>query len=196
MENILPLAHRRNPQTIKPQLNAEPTTQLHTDFNESLHQLYKFYAAEAQNDDKSTSSLTVKAKNFDDMEKQTSRARSYRRASTMYSFNSREYGDTKTLSFEHWIKFCSDFGMSSSMLLTKIEVGDIYLGCVATTEKTGMRKMKFQQFWEALVRCALTAYRSITNATTANKIRALFVYMWKHVVCVSARFNAWNRCFR
>ena len=99
----------------------------------------------------------------------------------MFSFNSEEYATTKSLSYGHWMKFASDFGISSSVLLTQIEVGDIYLTCVSGRGDEGMRKMKFNSFWEAIVRCALTAYRSVTTATTANKVRSLLVFMWKHV---------------
>mmetsp|Transcript_17062 Transcript_17062/g.40004 ORF Transcript_17062/g.40004 Transcript_17062/m.40004 type:complete len:429 (-) Transcript_17062:318-1604(-) len=181
MENILPLAHRRNPQTIENQLRAGQNAMLRTYFDEALLELYKFYAAESQNEEKATTNSTVQAKDFDELGAQSTRSRNIRRSSVMFSFNSAEYASTKSLSYIHWMKFCSDFGLSSSMLLTQVEVGDIYLGCVTTQERTGVRKMKFPQFWEAIVRCALTAYRSVTTATTANKIRAVFVYMWKHI---------------
>ena len=110
MENILPLAHRRNPQTIENQLRAGQNAMLRTYFNEALLELYKFYAAESQNEEKNTSNTTVQAKDFDELGAQSARSRNVRRSSVMFSFNSTEYASTKSLSYIHWMKFCSDFG--------------------------------------------------------------------------------------
>ena len=79
------------------------------------------------------------------------------------------------------MKFAADFGLSSSVLLTQIEVSDIYLSSVVIQGKSGTpgRKMRFDQFWEAIVRCALLAWRNVATATSDSKIRALLVFMWK-----------------
>ena len=53
-------------------------------FNDALLELYKFYAAESQNEEQNTSIGTVQAKDFDELGGQTARARNVRRSSVMY----------------------------------------------------------------------------------------------------------------
>ena len=44
-----------------------------------------------------------------------------------------------------------------------------------------IRKLTFNEFWEALVRCSLVAYSKISDATIIDKIRGLFLYMWRAI---------------
>lgn len=37
------------------------------------------------------------------------------------------------------------------------------------------------EFWEAMVRCALVAYSKISDATIIDRIRGLFLYMWRAI---------------
>ena len=63
-----------------------------------------------------------------------------------------------------------------------LEIGDIYLSSVkAQGGHDTVRKLTFSEFWEALVRCALVAYSKISDATIIDKIRGLFLYMWRTV---------------
>ncbi|MDR3737744.1 MAG: hypothetical protein P4L40_01875, partial [Terracidiphilus sp.] len=39
----------------------------------------------------------------------------------------------------------------------------------------------YGEFTEALVRCALVAYSKISDASLIDKIRGLFLYMWRSV---------------
>ena len=182
MENILPLAHRRNPQTIRSQLDNAAVLGVQTEFRDAMLELYTFFASESQDEDRKTKATALNASSFDEVAAQTSRAKTYKRGSIMFSVNSAEYGTTKSLAHQHWMKFAADFGLSSSVLLTQIEVSDIYLSSVVVQGKGGTpgRKMRFDQFWEAIVRCALLAWRNVTTASSENKIRALLVFMWKH----------------
>jgi hypothetical protein len=44
-----------------------------------------------------------------------------------------------------------------------------------------LRKLTFTEFWEALVRCALIAYSKISDASPGDKVRGLFLYMWRAI---------------
>ncbi len=51
----------------------------------------------------------------------------------------------------------------------------------AEGEAQGIRKLTFREFREALVRCAIVAYSKISDATVIDKIRGLFLYMWRSI---------------
>lgn len=181
IENILPLAHRRSPQTITGQLNSSKVLDVQNEFRDALLELYTFFASESQDEDHKTRAIDVKATSFQSMHQQNP-VRVCKRESVIFCVNSTEYGTTKSLAHQHWMKFAADFGLSSSVLLTQIEVSDIYLSSVVIQGKSGIpgRKMRFDQFWEAIVRCALLAWRNVATATSESKVRALLVFMWKH----------------
>ena len=68
------------------------------------------------------------------------------------------------------------------MLLTTIELGDIYLSSLKTVVPgSTIRKLSFSEFCEALVRCALVAYTKISDSTILDKLRGLFLYMWRAI---------------
>jgi len=86
----------------------------------------------------------------------------------------------QALGYPEFLKFASDFDLSSSVILSTLELGDIYLSSVKAHDgHDTVRKLTFSEFWEALVRCALVAYSKISDATIVDKIRGLFLYMWR-----------------
>lgn len=59
-------------------------------------------------------------------------------------------------------------------------MGDIYLSAIrAAGGSNNIRKLSFKEFWEAVVRCALTAYDKISDADTLDKIR--------YIMCATAK---------
>ena len=88
--------------------------------------------------------------------------------------------------YSDFVRFTSDFGLPGAGL-TVLDVGDIYLSVIATnkqqakdtgTLQIGFRKMNFEDFWEAIVRCALCAYKSYT-VSTEDKVKGLFLFIWR-----------------
>lgn len=51
----------------------------------------------------------------------------------------------------------------------------------AVDPDSSIRKLTFMEFWEALVRCALVAYSKISDTSVLDKIRGLFLYMWRAI---------------
>ena len=68
------------------------------------------------------------------------------------------------------------------MILSTLEIGDIFLSSIRTVDHgSTIRKLTFPEFWEALVRCALVAYSKISDSSVIDKIRGLFLYMWRAI---------------
>ena len=72
---------------------------------------------------------------------------------------------SQALGYAEFLKFASDFDLSNSVILSTLEVGDIYLSSIkAVAPDATIRKLTFPEFWEALVRCSLVAYRCAAAA--------------------------------
>ena len=66
------------------------------------------------------------------------------------------------------------------MLLTTFELGDIFLSSLKFIEPS-LRGLSYTEFLQALVRCALVAYSKISESTILDKLRGLFLYMWRSI---------------
>jgi hypothetical protein len=84
------------------------------------------------------------------------------------------------MSFGKWLQFCDDFNLRSSMsntpILTSVELADIFLQAMRAQSIDYLGKLNFQEFWEAIVRCAQVAYRFV-DTSLENKLKELFVNM-------------------
>lgn len=86
------------------------------------------------------------------------------------------------LGYPEFLKFAADFDLSNTVILSTRELGDIYLSALKLTEhEPTVRKLSFDEFWEALVRCSLRAYSKISHSTPLDRIRGLFLYMWRAI---------------
>ena len=103
------------------------------------------------------------------------------------------------LAYKDFVRFGTDFSMTRSCLLTTVELGDIFLTCARTSSPMSvMRRLTFEEFWEALVRCALVAYsdeklasrkeprkalgfHTMKTVSPADKLRNMFLFMWRTI---------------
>jgi hypothetical protein len=103
------------------------------------------------------------------------------------------------LAYKDFVRFGTDFSMTRSCLLTTVELGDVFLTCArSSSPTTNMRRLTFDEFWEAVVRCALVAYSDMklqsrkapTKAvgfhtfkvvSPADKLRNMFLFMWRTI---------------
>lgn len=87
---------------------------------------------------------------------------------------------SSNLSYAKWLQFCDDFNLRSSMsntpILTSVELAEIFLQSINARTIDYLGKLNFEEFWEAIVRCAQVAYRNI-NTSMENKLKELFVNM-------------------
>ena len=156
MENVLPLASRRSPDPVSMHMENEEVVDLFQYFQESLFMLYQFYATAAD------------AKR----RKNTAKKESRKAVNSM----------KECLGYNEFLRFAMDFHLSSNVILSTLEIGDIYLSSIkAAGGQENIRKLTFSEFWEALVRCALVAYSKISVASPGDKVRGLFLYMWRSI---------------
>jgi len=177
MDNILPLASRRRPDAVDMFIMNDDVNRLFDYYREALEQIFAFYATS----DKRTTAAMIAANNAS-----SSRISN----SSMLGYSGRSPGRaTKAvnsmkgaLGYQEFLKFASDFDLSNSVILSTIELGDIYLSSIKAVEPDStIRKLTFLEFWETLVRCALVAYSKISDTTILDKIRGLFLYMWRSI---------------
>lgn len=158
MENILPLASRRCPDSVDLYLEDTEVSKLFLYYEDAIKQIFQFYASQAEIRTKGEGSP---------------------RKGGLGSTNTMK----EALGYGEMLKFASDFGLSSSVILSTLEIGDIYLSSIKPTagSELGVRKLTFREFRESLVRCAIVAYSKISDASIIDKIRGLFLYMWRSI---------------
>ena len=87
---------------------------------------------------------------------------------------------SSNLSYPKWLQFCDDFNLRSSMsntpILTSVELAEIFLQSINARTIDYLGKLNFEEFWEAIVRCAQVAYRNI-DTNMENKLKELFINM-------------------
>lgn len=174
MENILPLASRRCPDKVDMFLENEDIQRLFEYYADALAQIFQFYAT---SDKRTTKALKAQAVSLGHATMaSTSLTLGGRTTRAGKSSNSMK----DALGYSEFLKFASDFDLSSSVILSTLEIGDIYLSSIQEVRPDStVRKLTFPEFWEALVRCALVAYNKISDATIVDMVRGLFLYMWR-----------------
>ena len=156
MENVLPLASRRLPDPVAMHMENPEVVDLLNFFEDALYGIYSFYATAADAKRRSN----------------TKSAMARHRVNTM----------KECLGYNEFLRFAMDFHLSSSVILSTLEIGDIYLSSIKATDgQENIRKLTFHEFFEALVRCALVAYDKISGASVGDKVRGLFLYMWRAI---------------
>lgn len=162
MENILPLASRRCPDAVDVFLEDEEVNALFGYYADAMQQIFQYYASMG----------SIKAKARKGAASPVGLPRSRRPGNSMKD----------SLGYGEFLRFAADFSLSSSVILSTLEIGDIYLSSLRPIEgEQTVRKLSFVEFKEALVRCALVAYSKISDASILDKIRGLFLYMWRSI---------------
>ena len=201
MDNILPLASRRKPGDMSAIVKQPPVIDLFKYYEDALLQLFRFYATASAKSGGSKSSLNTTSerdKSFDEAAERI-KAQQKKQQQTPGSksgvggsssgmgggSSSKRAGENSlanAIGYQDFVKFSADFGMQSSMGLTTLDLGDIYLSVIQMGNfEASVRKMTFREFWEALVRCALLAFRTNTRLTNEEKLKCMFLYMWRHI---------------
>lgn len=183
MDNILPMAARRRPFSMSSFVAQPGIVALFEYYHEALTEIFKYYGKNVESLSKTvfkTSAAT--SKSFDE-EKQLI-AESHlltktKREETKKTFSKKN--ETR-LAYTEFLKFASDFGLSSCMGLSTLDLGDIYLSVICETNfETNVRSVTFSEFWEVFVRCAFVAFKDSSGVTSPDKIKGMFLYMWRHM---------------
>ena len=178
MDNILPLASRRKPIDISAYLQIPSIVALQMYYKEALLELFRFYATASEHNAKgkimmrSTSSTSNRAKTFDEQKEELEEAKANSILQNSLA-NRLDYND--------FIRFGQDMGFSA-LGLTILDLGDIYLSVLAMNSfKPALRKINFDEFWEAFVRCALIAYKEHKTLSAEDKLKGMFLALWRHL---------------
>ncbi|CAE7398054.1 unnamed protein product [Symbiodinium sp. KB8] len=177
MRNILPHAWRRQVQDMDDILLDPDVMKLYAYFGDALEQIFQFYG---------TSQVGAAAGRTPTKAGTPGTASTRGPGTTTLSSVSRSAMGVNTmksaLGYPEFLKFAADFDLSNTVILSTRELGDIYLSALKLTEhEPTVRKLSFDEFWEALVRCSLRAYSKISHSTPLDRIRGLFLYMWRAI---------------
>jgi hypothetical protein len=195
MDNILPLAPRRKPTDVSSLLKTAPVYELFKYYEDALMQLFRFYAtssvksASARTMIKTTSGAGNKSFDEHASVSASNPGPSSSSSSSSSYFTNKKSGSAanenslaNSIGYADFVKFSSDFGLQSSMGLTILDLGDIYLSVIQIGNfETRLRKMTFREFCETLLRSALTAFKDIAGLSVELKLKSTFLYMWRHI---------------
>jgi hypothetical protein len=78
------------------------------------------------------------------------------------------------LAYPAFLSFCAAFGVTSETGLSTLQLCDIFLSSApGAADDAELRKMTFEGFWEALVRCAIAGFSGELNAVpVVDKVKA------------------------
>ena len=178
MDNVLPLASRRCPDNVAAILQHEDVQRLFEYYGEALEQIFQFYAS---CDKRTTKAMQAAAMASGAVSAAYPGAGSFTVSGRSPGRATRASNTMKdALGYAELLKFASDFDLASTVLLSTLELGDIFLSSLKNVAPDAtIRKLSFPEFWEALVRCSLVAYSKISDASVVDKLRGLFLYMWR-----------------
>jgi len=125
MDNILPLASRRAPDNIDMFTENEDVRRLFEFYGDALEQIFSFYATADKRTHAQIASVGAAAALMGGTGSGlTLTGRSPARATK--SVNSMK----EALGYREFLKFAKDFDLSDSVILSTIELGDIYLSSI------------------------------------------------------------------
>lgn len=180
VNNVLPKAWRRNPEPVDAILDDPDVQTLYQRFADALEQIFQFYASCTIGDEEGRTIQRASPKS-------PGGASGTLRSTGSTALSTRgKMGGTNSmksaLGYSEFLKFASDFDLSNSVILSTRELGDIYLSCLRMAKPGAhLAKLDFVGFWEALVRCAMRAYSKISHSTPVDRVRGLFLYMWRSI---------------
>eukprot|EP00636_Phaeomonas_parva_P006273 CAMPEP_0118862584 /NCGR_PEP_ID=MMETSP1163-20130328/7737_1 /TAXON_ID=124430 /ORGANISM="Phaeomonas parva, Strain CCMP2877" /LENGTH=477 /DNA_ID=CAMNT_0006796501 /DNA_START=10 /DNA_END=1443 /DNA_ORIENTATION=+ len=206
MENVLPRASRRNPASVSRILRSAAFRNLYDYYKGALKEIFMYYASAQHTVEFSTfnsNSSKGKAAPGKPTKRQASRLSMVRAPGDAPGDNSM----TNAMSYAAFIRMANDLGLSNLNMLTTLELGDVFIssicdgsgdpeydcagagmkvktnsagaGMKVKTNESSFRKLSFREFWEALVRCALVAYRNDTLASDLDKFQGLLLSIWR-----------------
>eukprot|EP00597_Dinobryon_sp_UTEXLB2267_P007803 CAMPEP_0170097076 /NCGR_PEP_ID=MMETSP0019_2-20121128/28993_1 /TAXON_ID=98059 /ORGANISM="Dinobryon sp., Strain UTEXLB2267" /LENGTH=476 /DNA_ID=CAMNT_0010319243 /DNA_START=1605 /DNA_END=3032 /DNA_ORIENTATION=- len=177
MDNILPLANKRNPIGISKNILKQPNMEsMFSYYEDALMNLYIFFAITSENSEHRKNmivSTCSTGKTFDEQAALIEESKLRTLASQ---------SNAKSMGYSSFMKFANDFGLlSTSLNLTNVDIGDIYLTVISFNNfSTSIRKIDFKEFWECIVRSALKAFQAYEEMTSDQKLKELLLHMWRH----------------
>ena len=150
MDNVLPLVKRRQPIQLSSFTSQPAVRTILQYYDECLEEIFRYYA---DTSDLSTSrghllratSNANKSRTFDEHKQKQEQAA----ASDNASRRSGGVHGADVLDYTGFLRFAADFGLSSSMGLTTLDLGEFYLTVIAQNQfVTQLRPIDYKEFQE------------------------------------------------
>lgn len=168
MDNVLPLASRRAPDDISMFLENDDVRRLAEYYGDALEQIFSFYATADKRTHAQIASLSASAALAAGGAGMSLGGRPPAGGRATKSSNSMK----EALSYPAFLTFAAAFDLSNSVLISNVELGDIYLSSLKNvTPDASSRKLSYDEFFEALVRCALVGYSKVSDVSVLDKVR-------------------------
>lgn len=159
LDNIFPFCQQRNPVSVVEQLNE--IQHLLKYYNDAFTEIFSYYSHETERRIvdrkllKSTAKLSLTSSKVEvEKTKDTSRY---------------------CMEYLEFIKFCSDYGLSTSIGLTQIDLADIYLSTLDSkpTMKKRLDPLNYEHFSEIFVRVSMSLFKDYAEVSLENKFKAM-----------------------
>ena len=171
MENILPLASRRQPESIASLMEDPEVQGIFEQFGEALRQIFLFYA------DLSERRLRKEAaRAAEKLRSPGAKAHAPKPRRTRYDEPIAE------MHYEEYQRFMSDYRLNRKELVSALQAGDIYL-CSVKAQDGADQAMALSEleFHEVLLRVARMAFSRYRDASQGRKLKQTMLEMWKAV---------------
>ena len=170
LENLLPLASRRNPEPMSEQLQADDIQKILEYYMPGLEQIFLFYSDISERRQRQASA------------KGKGGGGAKRRAAE---------DPTPEVMYPEYQQFCSQYKLTSSELISQLQAGDIFL-CSTKQSQAGddCAPLTMEDFAEVLFRASRMAYSTSVGSSPTDKLNALFLHMWKSVNNIDAQGKA------
>jgi len=209
IDNVLhrSLADRREPdlESIQKAIAEPRAAEVLRLYKGSTRQIFFFYATAQHQKSKRIRAAHQKDKHVEDSNFGADSLEKVKTRSARQERQRKLNPNKQALGYNEFLKFANDFNLSSSLLLSTMEVGEIYLSAIHTTKTHGyIRQLTHNEFEQALVHCAMKSYEKKMEAfrkadaqspeirmaleayknrrvNAGDKIRALFLHMWRAI---------------
>ena len=181
MENVLPLASRRQPEPFTEHLKDPEVQDLLDQFADALQQIFLFYADLSER---------RKRKEASHMHDRATRAAARAGAgvgqlpprASVARPRSRFDEPIAEMHYAEYQRFMSDYRLNRKELVSALQAGDIYLCSIKPHEGADQAMaLTEEEFHEVLLRVARMAFSRYTGATQAKKLQQMMLEMWKAV---------------
>ena len=182
--HVRPYASYRAPEDVTEFLRRAEVAELFFYFEDALRQIFTYYATE----DRATHASQVgerappqsPGRGLGLSHAGGARVPATRAVNTM----------KEAITYRSFSQFCTDFQLGSNVLLTNVKLGDVFLSSLKdVVPRATIRGLAYTEFCEALLRCALVGYRSISEASELDKLKGLFLHLNRAIECAVPR--AW-----
>jgi hypothetical protein len=171
LENLLPLASRRNPEPMTQKLQDDGIQKIFEYYMPGLEQIFLYYAEMSEQRRRNAASVTKgskqgKRRGADDI-------------------------PVAEIMYPEYQRFCSEYKLTSAELISQLQAGDIFL-CSTKQSQAGddCAPLTLEEFPEVLFRASRMAHKNSNWASPEDKLNAIFLHMWKSVNNLDAQGKA------